>query len=824
MHYRLIAFLLFLFPLFSFSQNGTLKLTVVEQPDREPVIGASVTLLSPTSQAYLRGGQTDSKGSIILEDIAPQEYTLKVSYLGAADYVQESLRIEGGKVHDLGVITLEPEGRRLSEVVVQGKFAELQLGIDKKVFDVSQSMVSAGGTAEDVLANVPTLQVDADGTINLRGSSGVKILIDGKESAMAGSDIGKLLQSLPAEAISRVEIMTNPSARYDAEGQTGIVNIVLKKDVRTGLNGTANISAGNYDNYAAGVLLNYRDNKFNYFGSYNFNYRNNEGLSKVRNIGLIDGQETASSQVTHTDSESFRKGRNHSFRLGTDYYPSEKTNFSIGANFSIRDNNRGEDLLYRYFNQPDWGTTSPRTSRQSEQDFGYDVMFDFRQGFAREGEEIVANITFGNDREDGENDYMQTFDIDRIRQKRYNETGERGQNWNFQLDYILPIGENHKFEAGYRSTLRSSDEHQYSDTLDHAGLMQPDFDVSNDFKMRSGVHALYVNYQRMLSQRLGMQVGLRAEDAYLKSTISTLEPSRNPENGKLDYFRLYPSAFLSYDVNPDGDKIQLSYTRRVQRPRGWQVNPFIDLSDETNLRQGNANLMPEDIHAFELTFAKFYDRWNFITSAYYRRVNDMTQPFQYDINDPIAQDYLVNNPNATFNRWENVGSRNNTGLELISKINIFNWWDATGNVNLFYSNMKPYAAFDVAAPKNFGWNGNIMTNVRLNSTLSTQIRGDYRAPMKTLQGRMKSMAGMDLAVKQTVLHGKGTLTFNVRDVFDSRRFAMESYLPTRQIDRTMRWSRRTFNLSFSYRFGSQDISKNKRRHNDIPMDDGGMEY
>ena len=281
---------------------------------------------------------------------------------------------------------------------------------------------------------------------------------------------------------------------------------------------------------------------------------------------------------------------------------------------------------------------------------------------------------------------------------------------------------------------------------------------------------------------------------------------------------------MSYDVNQEGDKVQLSYTRRVQRPRGWQVNPFINLSDETNLRQGNANLMPEDIHAFELSFAKFYERWNFITSAYYRRVNDMTQPFQYDVNDPIAQEYLENNPNATFSRWENVGSRNNTGLELISKVNIFNWWDATGNVNVFYSNMNPYSTFNVAAPENFGWNGNILTNVRFNSTLSAQIRGDYRAPMKTLQGRMKSMAGMDLALRQDVLKGKGTLTLNVRDLFDSKRFGMESYLPTRNIDRTMRWSRRTFNLSFSYRFGSQDLSRNKKRDNDMPMDDGGMEY
>jgi outer membrane cobalamin receptor len=234
--------------------------------------------------------------------------------------------------------------------------------------------------------------------------------------------------------------------------------------------------------------------------------------------------------------------------------------------------------------------------------------------------------------------------------------------------------------------------------------------------------------------------------------------------------------------------------------------------------------MPEDIHSFELSFAKFYTSWNFITSAYYRRVNDMTQPFQYDIDDPVAQEYLGNNQNATFSRWENVGSRNNSGIELIAKVNLFQWWDATGNLNMFYSNVMPYANFDVAAPENFGWNGNVLTNIRFTSSLSAQIKGDYRAPMKTLQGKMKSMAGMDFALRQDVLKRKGTLSFNVRDVFDSKRFGIESYLPTRNIDRTMRWSRRTFNLSFSYRFGIQDASRNKKQNNDMPMDDGGMEY
>ena len=823
MYIRFLYFLLLLSPIYSFSQNGSFKAVVIDHSSKEPIIGASVALLSPGVGAYLRGGQTLDDGRIILENISPGKYTLKVSYLGMTDVVRENVVIEAGKTLNIGQIALEPKGKQLGEVVVQGKIPELQLGIDKKVFDVSQSMVSVGGTAQDVLGNVPTLQVDSDGSVSLRGSTAVRILINGKESAMAGSDISKLLQSLPADAISKVEIMTNPSAKYDAEGQSGIVNIVLKKNMNTGLNGTVNASVGNYDNYMAGASLNYRNTKFNYFGTYNFNHRKNVGESSVRNAQLINGVETDASEVTQTTSNTFRKGKNHSFRLGADYFATEKTTLSLGSNFSIRDNDRGEDIQYRYTNQPTWGTESPRTSRQSEQDFGYDLTFDFKRELARKGEEISANVTFGNDKEDGTNHYLQTFDNGRLDQERKNITGENGKNWNVQVDYVLPLGENHKFEAGYSTIIRNSDESQHSDTLMSDGNFMPDYRVSNDFEMRSGVHALYANYQRMLSERIGMQVGLRAEDAYLNTVYTSLDPNVVTEPGKLDYFRVYPSAFLTYDVNKEGDKVQLSYTRRVQRPRGWQVNPFVNLSDETNLRQGNPNLLPEDIHAFELSFAKFYEKWNFISSAYYRRVKDMAQPILYDDSDPVARIYLENNRNATFNRWENVGSRNNTGIELIAKVNVLNWWDVTTNVNMFYSNVIPYAEFDISRPENFGWNANINTNLKFTSSLSAQVRADYRSPMKTLQGRMKSMSGVDVALRQDVLKGKGSFVFNVRDVFDNRRFGIEAYMPNRQMDHSMRWSKRTFNLSFSYRFGTQDMSKSKKKDKGMPADEG-MEY
>ena len=825
MYLKRIYLLLLLLPFYAIAQQGNLKVKVLQQDNKQPILGASVSLVTTGSKALIKGRQTDNTGVVLIEAVPAGTYNLQITYVGMMNNERDSILITSNQTLDLGTIELVDAGKQLEEVLVQGRVADLQLGIDKKVFDVSQSLVSVGGTAQDLLGNVPTLQVDADGAVSLRGSSSVKILIDGKESAMAGSDVNKLLQSLPADAVSKVEIITNPSAKYDAEGQSGIINIVLKKNIRTGLNGNVTASVGNYDNYNAGLTLNYRDNKFNYFGSYNFRHGRNLGEGLTKTIGLINGSQDPNSLVTETENESFRKGINNSLRLGMDYYANDKTTLSLGGNLSIRDNNRGEDLFYKSYRGQQTPVITPRTSRQFEEDLGYDLSFDFKRELKREGEELTANVTYGNDEEEGTNDYLQTNPS--FVSKRFNETGEKGKNWNFQLDYLLPLGENHKFEAGYRTTLRNSDDYQYSDTLAN-DLWIPDYTVSNEFEMKSGVHALYANYQRMLGERIGLQVGLRAEDAYLNTENKSVDPDRiatgnYSDKGNLDYFRLYPSAFLTYDVNGEGDKVQLSYSRRVQRPRGWQVNPFVSLSDPLNIRQGNPNLMPEDIHSMELSFAKFYDKWNFITTAYYRRVNDMTQPLQFDINDPIAAIYLDGKENATFMRWENVGSRDNAGLELISKVNIFKWWDATANANIYYQRVNPVERYNINKVENIAWDANLTTNVKFTSTTSLQVKGDYRAPMKTLQGRMKSMHGVDLALRQDILKGKGSLLFNVRDVFDKRRFGGETNLPTRYSDFYHRWSRRTFNLTFSYRFGIQDLTKN-RRDEDRSMDDGDGGY
>lgn len=811
-----LVFFLILCPILLVAQQGKIEAIVIDEETDEPIIGASASLLRQSDKSYVQGAQSDLTGKLLFSDIDFGTYTMRVTFVGKEEVIRENIHIDSEQIVKLGQISLLDDGKLIEEVVVEGRLPDMRLGIDKKVFDVSQSLVSVGGSASELLENVPTLDVDADGNVSLRGSSSVKILIDGRESAMAGSDISALLESLPANSIDKVELITNPSSKYDAEGQSGIVNIILKKNIRTGLNGSVTASGGSYDNYNAGIDLNYRDQNFNFFGGYNYSHRNRPGDGFSDNIDLIDGVIQENSARTISTSKNNRKGKNHTMRFGTDWYATPSTTFSLGTNLSIRDNDRRSEIDYRYFNVPDLGESAFRTSQQYEEDLGIDVTFDFRQEFKREGEELTANITYGNDTEDGTNDFYQTYANGRAAFHRQNVTTEAGKNWNFQLDYVLPFAENHKLETGYRTIVRNSEDTQWSEVLDTlTNQFDPDYSVSNNFDLTNSVHAMYVNYQRKLTERLGVQVGVRGEQTYLNSTYYNLDPDapedEKTQKGGQDFFRLYPSAFLSYEVGNDGDKVQLSYTRRVQRPRGWQVNPFVNVNDEINYRQGNPNLMPEDIHSFELSFAKFYDNWNFITSAYYRHSTDMMSPFLRDPEE-IA-DIVGDRSNVTYSRWENVSKQDATGVELISKVNIFRWWDATANVNLFYNKTTPYAEFNVDRVENFSWDGNINTSVRFTRSTSMQARGFYRAPREWVQGRMRSMAGLDLAVRQNVLADKGSVVFNIRDVFDTRRFRMENNLPTQFIRRENRRMSRMFTLSFTYRFGIQDLNKRKPNQN-----------
>lgn len=780
--------------------TASVKGIIIDSVSKKPLDFASVAIIKQTDNTTVGGMQTDATGKFNFSSVAPGTYIIRVGFVGYHRFERKNIVLSPGQQLNLGNLNLRTSGNQvLKEVEITAGTPGMVVGIDRKVFNVEQSLISQGGSVTDLLSDVPSLSVDADGTVSLRGSSSVRILIDGKPSAMAGSDITQVLQSLPANSVQRIEVITNPSAKYEAEGQSGIINIVLKKNIRTGLNGVVTASAGTYHNYNGGLSLNYRDSSFNYYGNYDFRrFRrigNGKSLTRYRdNLGIIDN-----------NSESDRSGLGNSAKLGVDYFINQTTTIGISGNFSIRDNKRNEDIFYRYENLPELNGTSTRYSRQTEDDTGYDLNLDFKKEFKRLGEELTFNVAYGRSKEDG----MQTFDqifsnaltpVD----KRINNTYEIGDNTNIQLDYVLPFNEYSKLEAGYKTSLETNEESQLSTRYDPmTSSFVPDYNVSNNFDLKEEVHAIYANYQNRITKSLGYQVGLRAEQAYM-NTVTVAFDSVIPEEqratpGRLAYFRVYPSIFLTQKFSEE-QQLQLSYSRRVNRPNGWQVNPFLNVSDPLNIRQGNPNLRPEDIHSLELGYSRSFGKTSFTSSVYYRRVNDVIQMITQRVDSSSS---------ATISQWNNISRNESTGFELISKTKLGSAVDVTGNANVYYNRLKGSAEFNIAERNGINWDANISTNINLLKTLTAQVRGNYNAPRVQAQGKSIAMFVVDAALRLSMFASKGTLLLNVRDVFNQRRWG--GYTQTSQFTRDFesRGSVRTGMISFSYRFGNSERRKDK---------------
>jgi outer membrane receptor protein involved in Fe transport len=783
------------------SVNGT----IIDSASKKPLDYASIAIIRQADNKTVEGMQTDATGKFQFSSIAPGTYIVRVGFVGYRRYERRNITLTAGQQLNLGILSLRTSGNQvLKEVEITAAAPGMVVGIDRKVFNVEQSLISQGGSVTDLLSDVPSLSVDADGTVSLRGSSSVRILIDGKPSAMAGSDITQVLQSLPANSVQRIEVITNPSAKYEAEGQSGIINIVLKKNIRTGLNGVATASAGTYHNYNGGLSLNYRDSSFNYYGNYDFRrFRrvgNGNSLTRYSDTnGIIDN-----------NSESDRSGLGHSAKLGIDYFINQTTTIGISGNFSIRDNERNEDIFYRYENLPELNGTSTRYSRQTEDDTGYDLNLDFKKEFKRVGEELTFNAAYGRNKEDGVQTFDQMFSNALTpADRRINNTYEMGDNTNIQLDYVLPFNDFSKLEAGYRTTLETNEESQLSTRFDPlTNNFGTDYNVSNKFNLQEDVHAIYANYQNRFTKTLGYQVGFRAEQAYLNTITTALDPAIPEEQratpGRLAYFRVYPSIFLTQKFS-ENQQLQLSYSRRVNRPNGWQVNPFIDVSDPLNIRQGNPNLRPEDIHSFELGYSNSLGKTSITSSIYHRRVNEVIQMITQRVDSASS---------ATISQWNNISRNESTGFELISKTKLGPGIDITGNANIYYNRFKGSPEFNIEERDGINWDANLSTNINLIKNLTAQVRGNYNAPRVQAQGKSIAMFVVDAALRLSMFENKGSLLLNVRDVFNQRRWG--GYTQTSQFTRNFesRGALRTGMISFSYRFGSSDRREEKQERDE----------
>lgn len=794
--------------------SGIASGKVIDSKTNQPVDFATVALVKKSDSKTIKVAQTDLQGNFKIENIPFDTYTIKVSFVGYEPFSKENITLTANNPSfNAGTIKLNVSASNvLQEVVVQSERSTIQLGLDRKVFSVKESLVSEGGTATDLLANVPSVSVDIDGNVSLRGADNVRVLIDGKPSAIGGGNIANILQSLPASAIESIELITNPSSKYDPEGQSGIINIVLKKNRKVGLNGSLAFTAGSYDSYNANTSLSYRDTRFNLYGNYSFR--------KAERIGGGFNNTTYlnSDRLINNNTDSRRENSNHTFKIGSDFYLNSKTTIGVSGNVSLRSGERNEDINYLFQNIPNQSGSSFRNTTGEDTDEGYDLNFDFTRQFKRKGENLTANVQFGQDKEDGSERFNQNFFTPTGSQRdtldrRITDNKEFTRNYNIQIDYTLPFSDKQKFEAGYRTTVRNDEESQISELFDRTqNRFLTDASLTNDFYLDDIVHAVYTNYQNQLTDKIGFQAGLRAEQAYLNTNYVGL--TSGSTKGKLDYFRVYPSLFLTNKMSED-QQLQLSYTRRVNRPRGWQVNPFMDIADPNNIRVGNPNLRPEDIHSFELSYIKYWNAFTLTSSAYFRQVNDVVQGIR-----SLVIDYNTNSSNpvtgiadsSTIMQFFNLSKNQSSGLELISRADIMKGFNLTGNVNLYHTKFEGNPQYKIEGRSGFNWNANLTGNFQFPNNISAQFNTHYMAPRVSPQGRTKEMFGMDAGLRYDFMKNKAAaISLNVRDLFNTRRWAQYTETIDLIQESERRMQGRMFNLTFSYRFGKQDLSRNRKR-------------
>lgn len=618
-----IGFMLFLFAAITVNAQTTARVTgkLVDATTNKPLDYATIILLKGTEVA--KAAQTELTGAFTMEAVPFGTYTLKISYVGY-NTIQRNVTFDAAHaVLALGNVKMTiSKTSVLKEVTIEATKSPIQLGIDRKSFSVDQSLVSQGGSATDLLANVPSVSVDIDGNVSLRGSSNVRILVDGKPSLLGGSSIADVLQSIPASSIETIELITNPSSKYDPEGQSGIINIVLKKNTRRGLNGNFSITGGIPKSFNTNLGLAYQNKNINLYGNYSHRYgqRKGNGYSDRTNFRTI----SSGADTTYTFDQNSDFQRNFTgnvFKVGMDYNLGEKTTLGISSNVNFRKRTGGDSGITQGLGQEgNLNSNVTRNNTENENGNNYDFSFDYTQKFKKPKESLTSNITFGRGNENGTQNYN-TSTYNYVYIPNYTNTlvqqnlsTGRFRNWNLQLDYTNPLTKNSNLEAGYRTTLGRNNSVFDADTLNGQNVFVNDPRISTNFIYDERIHAVYGNYSHQFGN-FGFQGGLRAEKALINTALvdSNLHFNQN-------YFRIYPSVFLTQKFSGQ-QTLQLSYTRRINRPRDRQIIPFLDRSDPLNYRTGNPNLKPEDVHSFEFSYARYWTSTTFNGSVYYRRTN-----------------------------------------------------------------------------------------------------------------------------------------------------------------------------------------------------------
>lgn len=793
--------------------SGTIRGKVIDKENNEPLGFVTVALVPQGTTAPVAGCNTNDDGTFILSDVKEGNYTLQLSFVG---YLSDSRKISitaADNKRNIGTIIMKADRKMLKEVVVTEQRSQMSFEIDKRVFTVDQNIASTGGSASDVLMDIPSVEVDNEGAVSLRGSESVTVWINGKASGLTSDNQGDILQQMPAGSIEKIEVITNPSAKHSPEGTAGIINIILKRDRKAGYYGSVQAGADSQGGYNAGGNINYSSGKLDIYGG--FNYRNmqfdNESTTTTRYFGTRNSYQKQRSIGSHNPNNIFgRAGLTWRFTEKDEVYTNLMAMYGKGKH---KNDIVGESGTIN--GDGTYGDATEKRKRTTSQD-GSPRMYNVEVGYTHRWSDshfLDFSVSHNMWKQLRDATYLQETEFlgtTPATHKSYQfQDGEnKSISTGIKLDYEYKINDNNRIEAGYKGDF--SDDDSPVITYTDEAHTQLDKGLYNKFRYKQETHAVYGTYSGRVG-KLGFQVGLRGEywNVKTRSYGYADEQSGNiPGFKSNDFFKLFPSAFLSYEIS-EGHEVQLNYTRRLRRPWGGQLNDFKNISDSTNISFGNPGLTPEYSNAYEVNYIKNWKNHTLSLSGYYRTTEDVIERISY------SQGRVI------YTTSENVASTESAGLEIVGKNKLFRKLDITTTVNLFYYKLDGFSylindqVITGEPDENFSWNARMTASVMLPWGITMQATCRYNAKRIVAQGHREPNYSVDLGFRKSF--GKNwSLSVNARDLLDSRGWHSVTENNGFYRDSESSHGGRRFGFTLTYSFGNMKAKMPKRKQQEMP--------
>ncbi|CAM4332646.1 TonB-dependent receptor domain-containing protein [Zobellia nedashkovskayae] len=791
--------------------------TVLDQDDGQPLEYATLVLHSVENPEKVTGGITNIDGKFEVEAL-PGKYNVSIEYISYKTYKLPNQLLS--KSTDLGIVKLALDVSQLEGVEVVGEKTTVEVRLDKKIYNIGKDLTTSGATISDALNNVPSVNVDVEGAISLRGNENVRILINGKPSALAGFGSTDALRELPADAIEKVEVITSPSARYDAEGTAGILNIVLKREKTLGFNGLVNVNIGYPGQSGISINANLRTDKFNIFNTLGYRYNDSPGHAFYEN-SYTSGQY---GQINEDRDYTRRsKGLNNNF--GVEYFITEKS--SITGSFFMRFQD-GDDLTENYSNYFEGGLLTRQSFREEielEDEENYQFSLNYINNIDDDGQKLTVDLQYsnGDEVENSTIDDNNTFPNTSLNTLESVYQNEIEDEYLVQADYVLPLGDA-QFEAGYRGTFDKEVTDYKLDSLNRAtGLFVTNEDLTNKFKYEENVNAVYTQYGNKFG-KFSFLAGLRLENTQLKGEVtsdydtSSVEEALGEDidlNFDKNYLGLFPTLNFIFEIG-EMENISLGYNRRINRPRGRFINPFPSRSSRANIFQGNPDLDPAYSNSFDLGYLKRWDKLTLTSSIYYKRE---TNSFEY-IQEATGQ-VTTDSVRIIRSLPINLSSNERIGAEAGVLYNPKKWLRLNGSVNFFkFSSEGEHNGTDYGTD-NTSWFARFSSKVSLPKKIEWQTNAFYMGPRQNSQTETKGMLSLNLAFSKDIMKDKGTLSLNVSDLLNSRK--RQSYTVSDDFTSRSEFQFRPRSITLSLRYRINQTKENNRKQGKGGNENGGGE-